>query len=317
MERGERESAVTEDAELDLNLLLALGALLEDRNLTRAGERIGMSQPAMSAALARLRRHFGDELLARDGNGYELTALGAALRDRSAAACELLERVFASQAVFDASAEEREFTLMGSDYAVAVFGARLARAVAESAPGVRLTFRQNPADLTEDVGALLATIDGLLLPHGVISGFPALELYRDRWVVLVAEDNPEVGEELTLDALARLPWAAYQRMHDTPATRQLTMLGVEPLVQVSCDSFHLLPALVAGTRRVALIPYLLASRIVPGTGGVRIMETPYEAVPLRGALWWHPVHTQDAGHAWLRETAALVGARITPSADSS
>jgi DNA-binding transcriptional LysR family regulator len=304
-------------AKLDLNLVLALDALLAERSVTRAGRRVGLSQPAMSAALARLRRHFGDELLARVGNGYELTPLGTALRDRTAAACELLERVFASHAAFDASAEEREFTLMGSDYAVAVFGARLARTVSELAPGVRLTFRQSPLNLTEDVGALLGTIDGLLLPHGVISGFPALELYRDRWVVLVAEDNPEVGEELTLDTLARLPWVAYQRMHDAPAAWQLSMLGVEPRVQVSCDSFHLLPALVAGTRRVALIPYLLARRILPGTDGVRIMETPYEAVPLRGALWWHPVHTQDAGHAWLRETAALVGARITPSADSS
>ena len=275
-------------AKLDLNLVLALEALLAERSVTRAGRRIGLSQPAMSAALARLRRHFGDDLLTRKGNSYELTPLGIALHDRATAACEMLERVFASQAEFDPSAEEREFTLLGSDYAVAVFGAQLARTVTEQAPGVRLTFRQTPLNIGENTGALLGAVDGLLMPHGVISGFPAIELYRDRWVIVVSADNAEVGEELTLADLVRLPWVVYQRTHDAPATRQLSMLGIEPRVQVFCDSFHLLPELVRGTRRIALIPALLARRIIPGTRGLRIMECPYEAVPLRGALWWHP-----------------------------
>lgn len=302
-------------ARLDLNLVLALDALLEERNVTRAGRRIGLSQPAMSAALARLRRHFGDELLSRTGNAYELTPLGAALRDRTAAACELLERVFASQAEFDPATEEHEFTLLGSDYAVAVFGAELARAVHEEAPGVRLVFGQTPVPVTENTGALLSTVDGLMMPHGVISDFPTVELYRDRWVFVVSEDNPEVGDELTLDDLARLPWVIYQRTHDAPAARQLAMLGIEPRVQVSTGSFQLLPALVAGTRRIALIQELLVGRIGDSAAGVRIMECPYEAVPVQEALWWHPVHTHDAAHIWLRETAARVGARIMERGD--
>ncbi|CAM5591605.1 HTH-type transcriptional regulator YidZ [Streptomyces alboniger] len=114
-------------ASLDLNLVVALRALLEERNVTNAGRRIGLSQPAMSAALARLRRHFGDDLLSRVGGHYELTALGLALLARTATACDLLERVFTSQAVFDPAREEHEFTLIASDYAVAVFGAELAR----------------------------------------------------------------------------------------------------------------------------------------------------------------------------------------------
>ena len=295
-------------AKLDLNLVLALDALLEERSVTRAGRAIGLSQPAMSAALARLRRHFGDELLARTGNSYELTPLGSALRDRTAAACELLERVFASQAEFDASAERREFTLLASDYAVAVFGSALARTVAEQAPGIRLTFRNTPSNVTENVGALLSTVDGLLMPHGIIGDFPAVELYRDSWAFVVSDDNPDVGDELTLDDLGRLPWAVYQRTHDASAARQLSMLGIEPHVQVSTDSFHVLPALVAGTRCVALIQRLLADRIGEGAG-VRVMDCPFDAV-LQEALWWHPVHTHDAGHLWLRETAAAVGAQI-------
>jgi DNA-binding transcriptional LysR family regulator len=116
-------------AALDMNLIVALRALLEERNVTRAGQRVGLSQPAMSAALARLRRHFGDDLLARHAGSYELTALGAVLLDRAVIACEMLERVFASQAQFDPSEEDREFTILASDYAVAVFGVHLAQAV--------------------------------------------------------------------------------------------------------------------------------------------------------------------------------------------
>ena len=102
-------------------------------------------------------------------------------------------------------------------------------------------------------GSIPSTSDGLFMPHGVISGFPATELYQDQWVFLVAEDNPEVGEHLTKEDLVRLPWVTYQRTYDAPAVRQLGMLGIEPRVEVSADSFTVLPFLVAGTRRIALV----------------------------------------------------------------
>jgi DNA-binding transcriptional LysR family regulator len=296
-------------ASLDLNLVVALRALLEERNVTKAGRRVGLSQPAMSAALARLRRHFDDDLLSRAGGRYELTALGSALLDRAATACDLLERVFTSQADFDPAREEHEFTLLGSDYAVAVFGAELARTVHAEAPGIRLRFKQTPTELLDDTAAVLSTVDGLLMPHGIIRGFPTVELYRDSWVYLVADDNPEVGEQLTLDDLARLPWVTYQRTYDAPAARQIGMLGIEPRVEISVDSFQLMPLLVAGTRRVALIQGRLAERL-GGFVPVRVMEPPYDAVPLQEALWWHPVHTLDAAHIWLRETAARVGEAV-------
>jgi DNA-binding transcriptional LysR family regulator len=296
-------------ASLDLNLVVALRALLEERNVTNAGRRIGLSQPAMSAALARLRHHFDDDLLSREGGRYELTALGLTLLDRTATACDLLERVFTSQADFDPANEELEFTLIASDYAVAVFGAELARTVQAEAPGIRLRFKQVPNEIIDDTGTLLSTADGLLMPHGIISGFPTVELYRDRWVYLVADDNPEVGEHLTLDDLARLPWVTYQRIYDAPAARQIGMLGIEPHVEVSVDSFQLMPLLVAGTRRVALIQGRLAERL-GGLVPVRVMEPPYDAVPLQEALWWHPVHTRDAAHIWLRETAARVAEAV-------
>lgn len=294
---------------LDLNLVVALRALLEERNVTRAGQRVGLSQPAMSAALARLRRHFGDDLLARVGGHYELTALGQVLLDRTATAYDVLERLFASQADFDPAKESREFKLIASDYAVAVFGTELARVVHEEAPGIRLRFTQTPPTVVEDTATLLSATDGLFMPHGVISDFPATDLYDDRWVFLVADDHPTVEDRLTRRDLARLPWVTYQRTYDAPAVRQLGMLGIEPKVEVSVDTFQSLPLLVAGTRRIALVQARLA-RLLEPVAAVRVVEPPYEAVPLREALWWHPVYTQDAAHIWLRETAARIGRRL-------
>ncbi|MEU7404998.1 MULTISPECIES: LysR family transcriptional regulator [unclassified Streptomyces] len=296
-------------ARLDLNLVVALRALLEERNVTRAGQRVGLSQPAMSAALSRLRRHFDDDLLARVGGHYELTALGRVLLDRTSTAYDVLERLFSSQAEFDPAEESREFTLVASDYAVSVFGAELARVVHEEAPGIRLRFAQTPPTVVDDTATLLSAVDGLLMPHGVISGFPATDLYDDRWVFVVADDHPSVSDRLTRQDLADLPWVTYQRTYDAPAVRQLGMLGVEPRAEVSVDSFQLLPLLVAGTRRIAMVQSRLARLLAP-IAPVRVVEPPYEAVPLQEALWWHPVHTHDAAHLWLRETAARVGARL-------
>jgi DNA-binding transcriptional LysR family regulator len=306
-------------AGLDMNLIVVLHALLAERNVTRAGQRIGLSQPATSAALARLRRHFGDELLVRKGAGYELTALGAVLLGRTDVACEMLERVFGSQPHFNPEQEEREFVILASDYAVTVFGVELAREISARAPRVRIAFRQPSETYMDDPPGHLSTIDALLMPHGIVAGLPAVELFTDRWVCAVAEDNPEVGTSITLSQLAALPWAAYQRANAASVTQQLSMLGIEPRIQVLVDSFHLLPSLVAGTRRVAMIHELLAERLglgLPGSG-IRLLDCPFDAFPVQEALWWHPVHTHDAGHAWLRQMASAVGARIGTKATHS
>ncbi|MFM9441073.1 LysR family transcriptional regulator [Streptomyces acidiscabies] len=301
-------------ARLDLNLVVALRALLEERNVTRAGQRVGLSQPAMSAALSRLRRHFDDDLLSRVGGHYELTALGQVLLDRTSNAYDVIERLFSSQATFDPAEESREFKLVGSDYAVSVFGAELVRVVHEEAPGIRLRFTQTPPTVVDDTATLLSAVDGLLMPHGVISDFPATDLYDDRWVFVIADDHPSVADLLTWQDLADLPWVTYQRTYDAPAVRQLGMLGVAPRVEVSVDSFQLLPLLVAGTRRIAMVQARLARLLAP-IASVRVVEPPYEAVPLQEAMWWHPVHTHDAAHIWLRETAARVGAGLPQPQD--
>ncbi|MGW5411215.1 hypothetical protein [Actinomadura geliboluensis] len=93
----------------------------------------------------------------------------------------------------------------------------MARALHAEAPGATLVFEQVGPGIADDTGAVLSAVDGLLMPHGIISGFPTVELYRDEWVCVIADGHPEVGETITMDDLARLPWAVYQRPYDAPA----------------------------------------------------------------------------------------------------
>jgi DNA-binding transcriptional LysR family regulator len=297
---------------LDLNLLLGLDALLQERSVTRAANKLGLSQPALSASLARLRRHFDDELLTRVGNSYQLTPLALQLRPRTSLALAGVERVFESQAAFEPAQSRREFVVLASDYAIAVVGETLCDVLTEQAPLVRVRFRQLQTAIIERAPESLRTLDGLLLPHGFMSDVSHIDLYEDEYVFLVATDNPKVGAELTMDNLAELPWVLtyHGPSSFTPASRQLQMLGVEPHVQLVVESFLALPFLVAHSERIALVQAKLTDRFT-ASGDVRAMACPFDAVPLVGAFWWHPIHDGDLEHEWLRGALAEAGRRVS------
>lgn len=297
---------------LDLNLLLSLDALLEERNVSRAAERIGISQPSMSSALAKLRRHFDDALLQRSGNRYHHTALAAQLAERTKVALAGVERVFDAAPDFEPADADREFTLLTSDYAAIVLGRPLTDLLAERAPNVLVRFEQNVPQVVEQAEVALRTADGIVMPHGFFDDLPATELYTDGWVCIVAEDNDQVGDELTLEDLAELPWVATYRGPTayTPAIRQLQMMGVEPRVQIVVENFLSVPFLVSGTSRVALLQTGLARRLGP-SAGVRALPCPWDVVPLREAFWWHPLHRSDPAHLWLREVLREAGGAVT------
>ncbi|MFJ7215062.1 LysR family transcriptional regulator [Amycolatopsis sp. NPDC098790] len=296
---------------LDLNLLVALDALLVERSVTRAATRLAISQPSMSASLSRLRRHFGDELLHRVGNQYELTPLGGRLNRMVGDVLHGAERVFGSQATFDPETSERQVTVVASDYAMAVAIQALCADLDRHAPGMHVRVRHITPEFVGQGDEGFRAVDGVFMPHGFLPDLPHTDLYQDRWVCVVATENPEVGERLTLADLARLPWvdAFGGPRGSTPAARQLQLLGVEPVVQVTADSFLGVPFLVAGTRRIALLQERLARRIADRPD-LRILDCPFEAVPLVEAFWWHPVYEHDIEHAWLRERLAVVAREL-------
>ncbi|WP_433503595.1 LysR family transcriptional regulator [Pseudonocardia halophobica] len=296
---------------LDLNLLVTLDALLEHRSVSRAAEQMGLSQPAVSAQLARLRRHFGDDLLARFGNQYRLTPLAVQLRHRVRTALSGVERVFAAEPDFDPATTTREFSLIMTDYAVAVLGPELVACLREEAPGARLRFTANTPQVVDQVMQTLTNADLLLMPHGFVDALPHTDLYLDDWVCLVATGNPAVGEELAVEQLRTLPWVVtyHGPTASTPAVRQMRMLGIEPDVQVVTENFLTVPGLVAGSDRVALLQRRLVDRI-PAEFGVRALPCPVDVAPLVEAIWWHPMYDDDPEHRYLRDLLTRVAGRV-------
>lgn len=298
---------------IDLNLLVALRALLRERNVTRAGESIGLSQPAMSAALGRLRRHFGDDLLVRDGQRYELTPLALALLDQADVALQYVEQTFAARPSFNAANSDREFTVIMSDYAVTVFGGELLRLLERQAPNVRLRIRPLDRLAVDEATASLRTADLMVLPRGFLSELPSADLYRDSWVMVCADDNPLVGDRITVADLERLHWiVTYDAPTQyTPADKQLRITGVERHVDVIIDNFLALPSLLPGTARAAILQRRLAGRFARGLG-LRMLDLPVPVPDLIEAIWWHPSRGADPAHRWLQqlflEAGTLLGA---------
>lgn len=299
------DTAVMNLASLDLNLLVALDALLEQRSVTRAADRMGLSQPALSASLARLRRQFGDDLLVRVGNEYRLTPLAAQLKERLRVALMSVERVYTAQSDFDPASSRREFAVYASDYWIAVNGGEVVRLLAEEAPHARLRLMINTPTIVDNAPAALVNADLLMMPHGFVSGLSHEDLFTDEWVLLVDRDNPDVGDAMTPEQLRDLPWVftLHGPTATTPAMRQLRMLGLEPTPQVITETFLTVPALVSGTRRIALLQKRLATTLPPELG-LRLLPCPVDLGSLLEAMWWHPMYDDDAEHAYLRDVVA-------------
>jgi DNA-binding transcriptional LysR family regulator len=285
-------------AGIDLNLLAVLGALLEHRNVTRAGERLSLSQPTMSGALARLRQHFGDELLVRSGREYRLTPMAADLLPAVREALGQVERTLSVPAEFDPATSSRRFTIAISAQSILALGGLLQR-VHELAPGVRLETWPITTALLETGHSLLG-FDVLIGPAGFRPDGDSEVLLRDRIVYVADPANPRLRDgRLTAEDLAALPHAAARLPQAQLITEALDRLGVTPRVVATAGGWLPLPFLVAGTDLVAAVPELLARRISSAVG-VTVIEPPFGTIELTEAAWWHPLHTVDPALTWLR-----------------
>jgi len=295
---------------IDLNLLVVLQALLEEGNVTRAGVRLGMPQPAVSTALARLRRHYRDELLLRAGNGYDLTPLARSLLPAVQESTRLIGRTFAPG---QPPVGDRVFTICLSDYSMTVLGEPLVRRVHELAPDARIQLRLATREL--------ADTDRGLLGHDLLIGPPRLQqagrpevIIRDRLVYVADPGNPRLHDgRLTAEDLAALPHAAV-RFPDPgadPALMALLARGITANVVLTTGGWLPLPFLVAGTDMVAAIPERLARR-AGAAAGVTLVEPPFGIIELVEVAWWHPLHATDLALTWLRGIVAEVAAALPP-----
>jgi DNA-binding transcriptional LysR family regulator len=291
---------MADELEIDLNLLVALGAILEDRNLTRAGERIGVSQPAMSAALVRLRRHFGDELLEREGRGYRLTVLGEQLLPAVREALRQFELTLQRSPQFDPADSDREFSIAASDYAVSVLADSLLRLIKRAAPRIRLNLHSLPPGLTM-TSQVLSMYDVLIGPVGF--DFPGrhVALFRDRLVCVVDPVTSGLaGGPLSLQELGRRPLVepTFEPGGRTPVDWALDGLEIDRRVRVRVFGWLTVPFTLAGTEMVAIMPERLA-RLAAQSARLAILEPPFGLVEMVEAAYWQPSRSGDPAIRWL------------------
>lgn len=285
----------------DLNALTALRALLEEGNLTHAGAKVGMAQPAMSGILGRFRRHFDDELLVRVGREYELTPLARDLLPQIQDALRLMRATLRIDEAFDPATSDRLFTVTASDYVMTVLLEPLRRRVRAHAPSVRLEFVDLGEDLVNSPRALLRH-DLLIGPLGY--GFAGEQrfLFHDRLVCLVDRSNAFVRDgALDADALGTMPHVVtvFAGNTQTPIDRVLAQQGISRRVALQARGFLLLPFAVGGTEAVAIVPERLARRFLAENSRLRLADPPFGFVDMLEAAWWHPSRASDPGHRWL------------------
>lgn len=297
----------------DLNLLLLLKVLLEEGNVTRAGRRLELSQPTMSAALAKLRRRFDDELIVRNGREYELTGFARDLLPEVQRAVRLLGRALAVEEEYHAASSERSFRLAMSDYALSVLHEPLVRAVSSQAPGVRLTIEHLGPDIRSSDRALLDH-DVLVAPLGI--GLPGRSrtLWKDRMVVLADRSNPRlVDGRLTLEDLAALPHAvaSFGPGILTPVDRAFGEHGIDRRIALQVYGFLPLPFVIEGTDMVAVVPELLARTYLGGGGSLVQVEPAFGEVVLAEGYWYAPDRLSDPAHLWLFGCLDAVGRELS------
>lgn len=294
----------------DLNLLAALYAVLSTQGVSRAARALGLSQPAVSKSLDRLRREFDDPLLVRDGNRMRLTPRAEELLPLVAAALDVVSDVFAAQGPFDPAQARGRLRIGTNEYTQLVLGGALMRRVRHAAPQLQLEFR--PAGLPHPeqllVDGVVDLIVGLKLPHLSLRTQP---LYADPFVCLVGPDHPALPERLPAAAFCELEY-----LDVSPSGTGLLRRAIDEAlagqalhrrVAATCSSFMAVPEMLRGTGLAALVP----SRLLPlyAAGSVRHVALDFELPPYELSLWWHNVAHADPRVRWLRdELVALASA---------
>jgi len=296
----------------DLNLLVALDALLAEKSVTHAGRRIHLSQSAMSGVLARLRHALNDKLLVASRGGMTLTPLAESLVEPVRSILEQVHRTIIVNVPFDPATSRRVFTIAASDYAVTVLLTDALRRISGEAPGVTVVIiplRERTPE-SDDLG-----LDLVILPKAYApASLPHEVLFEDAFTAIVWNRNSSVGDTLQPDQYRRLPHAMVSFSDDTRVNydeRLGEQAGIELRAQVVAPSYHALPALIVGTDRIATIQMRLAGKLA-ASYPIRVVPLPVPLPVLQEAMMWHPRLDRDAGHAWLRgvlrETAAALPA---------
>jgi Transcriptional regulator len=291
-------------SEPDLNLLIALDALLAEASVAGAARRLGLSASAMSRTLTRLREATGDALLVRAGGRMVPTPYAAQIREQTRDAVDAARAVLrASPAELELSTLRRTFTVRANAAFVEAFAAMLVGTVAASAPQVRLHFVDKPQKTATPLREGLADLEiGVLNAMGPEVRVQAL--FRDRFVAVVRRGHalarkPEVSAS-RYASFGHVVASRRGRAHG-PVDEALRQHGLERVVATVVPSFSAALAVARGSDLVALVP---ASYMAAQPDAVRaidhVFELPVATEPITVSLMWHPRADRDPAHRWLR-----------------
>jgi DNA-binding transcriptional LysR family regulator len=296
---------------IDLNLLVSLDALLAESNVTRAAERLHLTQPAVSTQLARLRQIFGDPLLipAETGRGMARSARALALMEPLHAALKNLEVVVRHQPAFDPHSDVRRFVIAANDNATSVLGLPLMERLPELAgPGVRIAFvvadQPSTAERLER-----GEIDLLLGSERMIpASMKARKLFDERFVYVQRKEHPRGTVPLDLDTYCTLNHVLVSTTGGSfygYMDEHLDALGRARRVALSVQHFTLVPELLVNSDYVSTLPSRFAER---HGNRLDLFELPFEARGFTLFAAWHPRNHVDPALVWLRETLVALTA---------
>lgn len=290
---------------LDLNLLVALDALLTERSVSLAADRLCLSQSATSSALGRLRDYFGDELLVVKGRAMILTARAEELIEPVRAVLEQIRTTVSVAPPFDPATADRVIRMMASDYSTEVLLAGVLVDLEKDAPHMRFEIQpmhDNPVEAIErGYIDLLLTIDYAISPD-----HPSQVLFEDDYVVVGDSRNPALAGAMTRQLYfelghvsPRFGKARVPAFEDWFVRRQKQQRRVE----IVAPTFLSLPGLVVGTKRVATMHRRMAEMVVRKFPLV-IREIPFDIPPIRETVQWNITNNNDRALRWVVERMA-------------
>jgi DNA-binding transcriptional LysR family regulator len=294
---------------LDLNLLVALDALLTERNVTRAAERIHISQPGMSAALRKLRHHFADPLLEQIGRNLELTERGRALADPVKTILSQVSELSDQSTSFDASTARRIFRISATTYCCELLATHLISRLREIAPLVSVQFEELLADTPDRIldGQIdfVITISARLLDkmQAYHEFMRSEKLFTDKFVVAISKDNAHTAKTINFDELCGMGYIE-TRFGGVIAGVAEQLWRQQPKQPHTCGwlpNFHLTLNAVGRTDMATILPALLVA-MQGDRYNVRALPVPFEMPIIEERLYWHRRNDSDPGHLWMKRT---------------
>ncbi len=289
---------------IDFNLLATLEALLAERSVSRAARRLHLSQPALSAQLARLRAMFGDPLFVPSHRGMTPTPLALQLQQPLGAALARLRDVVTAARVFDPARDEFTVRIAASDYVQSALLLDFALALRAQAPGLRIALRA--ADSARLPGQMeQGEVDlAVLTPEGIADTLRSRPLFEERYAFIARKGHPALRRKLDAGrfcALEHVMVSPRGGSFATPVDEALEALGLRRRVVLSASTFHSVPDLVERSDLVALLPARLAAGRTGRTGGLRVLEPPFPVPGFAIHMAWHDRNHGDVAQRWVRE----------------